>query len=107
MASVTLARIDENLRAAGVSRGVFAIICGLKHSTLSAAYQSVVNLGGPREDELLTVSHRLLDLSTSLEPFALPSNADMVRVLVEKLQDGRLTKDEIREKVSSLFEVTQ
>ena len=69
MASVTLARIDENVRTAGLSRGNFALICGLKPSTLSAAYNSVVNLGGPREAELLTVSYRLVELREACKPF--------------------------------------
>lgn len=107
MASVTLARIDENVRAAGISRAAFAIVCGVKPSTLSAAYNSIVNLSGPREAELLTASYRLVELRAACEPFALPSNANMVRVLVEKIQDGRLTPEKIREIVSSLFEVQQ
>ena len=107
MASVTLARIDENLRAAGLSRATFALVCGLKPSTLSAAYNSIVNLGGPREAEMLTLSHLLLSARTACEPFALPGDANMVRVLVNRLQDGTLTTEKIREMVSSLFEVTQ
>jgi len=107
MASVTLARIDENVRAAGISRAAFAIVCGVKPSTLSAAYNSIVNLGGPREAELLTASYRLVELRSACEPFALPSNANMVRVLVNRLQDGTLSVEAIREMVSSLFEVTQ
>jgi hypothetical protein len=104
MASVTLARIDENLRAAGISRAAFATICDLKASTLSAAFQSIVNLGGAREAEMLTVSYRLAELRTACEPFTLPPNANMVRVLVNRLQDGTLTQEKIRAAVSSLFE---
>ena len=104
MVSVTLARIDENVRAAGISRAAFAIVCGVKPSTLSAAYNSIVNLGGPREAELLTASYRLVELRAACEPFALPPNANMVRVLVERLQDGTLTTERIRQMVSSLFE---
>ncbi len=104
MASVTLARIDENVRAAGISRAAFAIVGEVKPSTLSAAYNGIINLGGPREAELLTASYRLVELRTALEPFALPSNASVVKVLVEKLQDGTLTTERIRQMVSSLFE---
>jgi len=104
MASVTLARIDENLRAARVSRATFAVVVRVKPSTLSAAYNSIINLGGPREAELLTASYRLVELRAACEPFALPPNANMVRVLVEKIQDGRLSAEEIREVVSRLFE---
>jgi len=104
MASVTLARIDENLRAAGVSRAVFSTVCGVKPSTLSAAYNSVINLGGPREAELLTASHRILDLSIALRPFEIPKDASAVTVLVNRLMDGTLTAEKIRETVSSLFE---
>ncbi len=104
MASVTLARIDENVRAAGLSRAAFAIVCGVKPSTLSAAYNSIVNLGGPREAELLTVSYRLVELRTACEPFTLPPNTNMVRVLVQRLQGGTLTTERIRQMVSSLFE---
>jgi hypothetical protein len=107
MASVILARIDENLRAAGLSRATFALVCGLKPSTLSAAYNSVVNLGGPREAELLTVSYRLVELREACKPFALPSDAGMVRQLVGRVLDGEVTAEKIREIVSSLFEVTQ
>src|SRR6266481_9868648 len=104
MTSTTLARIDENVRAAGISRAAFAIVCGVKPSTLSAAYNSIVNLGGPREAELLTASYRLVELHAACAPFSLPSNASMLRVLLEKIQDGRLSAEEIRRMVSSLFE---
>src|SRR5260370_10516817 len=104
MASVTLGRIDENVRAAGLSRAAFAIVCGVKPSTLSAAYNSIVNLGGPREAELLTVSYRLVELRTACEPFTLPPNTNMVRVLVQRLQGGTLTTERIRQMVSRLFE---
>jgi hypothetical protein len=104
MASITLARIDENLRAAGLSRAAFAAVCGLKPSTLSAAYNSIVNLGGPREAEMLSLSHLLLSARTACEPFALPADANMVRVLVNRLMDGTLAVEKIRETVSSLFE---
>ncbi len=103
MASVTLARIDENVRTAGLSRGNFALICGLKPSTLSAAYNSIVNLGGPREAELLTISFRLVELREACKPFALPSDANMVRQLVERV-GGAVTMEQIRETISSLFE---
>src|SRR5258708_34866113 len=104
MASVTLAKVDENVRAAGLSRANFALVLGLKPSTLAAAFNSIMNLGGPREAELLTVSFRLAALRDACLPFALPSDAGMVRVLVEKLQDGTLTVEMIREKISSLFQ---
>jgi hypothetical protein len=102
--SVTLARTDENLRAAGCSRAVLATVCGMKASTLSAAYAGTVSLGGPREAELLTVSHRLLDLRTALSPLEPPRNAAQLKILVDRLQDGVLTTEQIREAVSRLFE---
>jgi hypothetical protein len=80
------------------------MVVGVKPSTLSAAYNGIMNLGGPREAQLLTASFRLAELRTACEPFALPSNAGMVRVLVNRLQDGTLTAEKIREIVSSLFE---
>src|SRR6266403_586418 len=104
MVSVTLARIDENVRAAGISRAAFAIVCGVKPSTLSAAYNSIVNLGGPREAELLTASFRLVELREACKPFPLPSEAGMVRQLVGRVLDGEVTTEKIREIVSSLFE---
>src|SRR6266513_1084833 len=100
MVSVALARIDENVKAAGISRAAFAIVCGVKPTTLSAAFNSIINLGGPREAELLTASYRLVEIHAACQPFALPPNANMVRVLVEKLQDGTLTTERIRQMVS-------
>jgi hypothetical protein len=105
MISVTLARIDENLLAARVSRGMFATVCGLKPSTLSAAFNGVVNLGGPREAELLTTSFRLVELRAASEPFSLPPNAGAVKILVQRLQDGTLSVETIRAAVAALFGV--
>src|SRR5437899_399339 len=99
MASVTLARIDENVRTAGLSRANFALVCGVKPSTLSAAYNSIVNLGGRREAELLTVSFRLVELREACKPFALPSDASMVGQLVERVMSGEVTMEQIRETV--------
>lgn len=104
MTSTTLNRVSENLIAAGCSRAILATVCGLKPSTLSAAYNGTVNLGGTREAELLTASHRLLDLRTALSPLEMPKDANQLRVLVNRLQDGTLIVDEIREMVARLFE---
>ncbi len=104
MASTILNRVSENLIAAGVSRAIFAVICNLKPPTLSAAYNGTVFLGGPREVELLTVSHRVLELSNALRPeFEVPKNAVHVKVLVDKLTDGTLRVEKIREAVSVVF----
>jgi hypothetical protein len=103
MVSTVLNRVAENLRAAGCSRGILATICGLKPSTLSAAYTGVVNLGH-READLLTVSHRILDAANALRPLPLPSDAASVGVLVNRLTDGTLTTDVIRETVAILFQ---
>ncbi len=104
MASTILNRVAEYLRAAGCSRAILATVCGLKASTLSAAYTGVVVLGGPRESELLTASHRILDAANALHPLPLPEDAASVAVLVSKLTDGTLTAEKIRETVSILFE---
>ena len=104
MASTTLNRIAENLNAARCSRGVLAAVVGMKASTLSAAYTGIVNLGGVREAELLTASHRILDAANALRPLPLPSDAASVAVLVNRLTDGTLTTDQIRETVQVLFE---
>jgi len=106
MASTILNRVSENLRAAGCSRGVLAAVCGLKASTLSSAYTGVVVLGH-REAELLTASHRILDAATALKPLPLPDDAESVAVLVNRLTDGTLTTERIRQVVSELFEVQQ
>jgi hypothetical protein len=103
MASTILNRVSDNLLAAGVSRAVLATVCGVKPPTLAAAYAGTVVLGGHREAELLTVSHRILDAATACKPFDLPRDAASVAVLVNRLRDGTLTIDEICEKVSSLF----
>jgi len=107
MASVTLNRIDENRITAGLSRANLALVCGVKPSTLAAAHNGIVNLGGHREAELLTVSFRLVELREACKPFALPSDANMVRQLVERVMGGEVTMEQIRERISSLFEVTQ
>src|SRR5690348_5112318 len=104
MASVTLSRIDENVRTAGLSRANFALVCGVKPSTLAAAYNNIVNLGGPREAELLTISFRLVELREACTPFALPSDANRLRQLVHRVMDGAMTVNEVRETISSLFE---
>ena len=104
MASTTLNRVSENLIAAGCSRAVLATACGLKPSTLSAAYNGTVNLGGHREAELLTASHRILDAANALRPLSLPSDANSVATLVNRLQDGSLTPERIRQAVQVLFE---
>lgn len=103
MISTLLARADENLRAAGVSRAVLAVVVGMKPSSLSAAFNGVVNLGH-REGEVLTASHRILDAAIGCQPFLLPKDAQAVKVLVTKLADGALTTDQIRERVAFLFE---
>jgi len=63
-----------------------------------------MNLGGPRESQLLTMSFRLVEMREACKPFALPSDANMVRQLVERLMRGELTAEMIRERISSLFE---
>jgi hypothetical protein len=103
MASTILNRVSENLNAAGCSRAILATVCGLKASTLSAAYAGVVNLGH-READLLTASHRILDGANALRPLPLPSDAASVAVLVNRLTDGTLTPEKIRETVQVLFE---
>jgi hypothetical protein len=103
LASITLTKVDQNLRAAGCTRGLFALVCNLKPSTFSAMFSGVVNLGGEREAELLTVSHRLVELREACEPFALPSDADAVRVLVQRFSEGSLTTEMIRAAVATLF----
>jgi len=106
MPSTILNRVAENLNAAGCSRAILATVCGLKPSTLSAAYTGVVNLGH-READLLKASHSVLDAANALRPLPLPSDAASVAVLVNRLSDGTLTTDKIRDMVSNLFEVTQ
>ncbi len=103
MVSTVLNRVADNLRAAGCSRGILATICEIKPSTLSAAYTGVVNLGH-RETELLTASYRILEAAKALEPLPLPADAASVGVLVNRLTDGTLTTDQIREVVQVLFQ---
>jgi hypothetical protein len=103
MASTILNRVAENLNAAGCSRAILATVCGMKPSTLSAAYTGVVNLGH-REAELLTASYRILEAAKALEPLPLPSDAASVGVLVNRLTDGTLATETIRETVQILFQ---
>jgi hypothetical protein len=104
MASTTLNRVAENLHAAKCSRGILATVVGMKASTLSAAYSGIVVLGGPREADLLTISHRILDAANALRPLPLPADAASVAVLVNRLTDGTLTTEKIRETVQVLFQ---
>src|SRR6266481_8653938 len=104
MASVTLNRIDENLRTAELSRANFALVCGVKPTSLQSAFNGLMNLGGPREAELLTVSFRLVELREAVKPFSLPNDTNVVRQFVDRLMSGEVTMEQIREKISSLFE---
>jgi hypothetical protein len=104
MASITLNRVSENLIAAGVSRAVLATICDVKPPTLSAAYKGTASIGSVKEAELLSASHRLLDLRAALQPLSLPEDATALRVLVNRLQDGVLSEETIRAAVQVLFQ---
>jgi hypothetical protein len=103
MVSTTLQRIDENLRAAGCSRALFSMVARVKPPTFGAAFQGLTNLGAEKEAALLTLSYRVREAAEACAPFSLPTNAEKLRVLIDRLMDETLTVEEIKEKVSSLF----
>jgi hypothetical protein len=104
MISTTLARFKENLLAAGVSHATAATLVGLKPSTLSSAFREIMNLGGPKEAELLTTSFRLLELREALKPLGMPESVGDLEHLLDRMKDGSTSPEKIRETISSLYE---
>lgn len=104
MISTTLARFKENLLAADVSHATAATLCGLKPSTLSSAFREITNLGGPKEAQLLTISFRLLELREALKPLGMPESVGDLEFLLDRMKNGSITPERIRETVSGLFE---
>ena len=103
MISISLAKFRENLLAADVSHATAATLCGLKPSTLSSAFREIMNLGGPKEAELLTVSFRLLELREALTPLGMPESVGVLEHLLARMKNGSITPEKIRETVDSLF----
>jgi hypothetical protein len=104
MISTTLARFKENLLAAGFSHATAATLCNLKPSTLSSAFREIMKLESTKEAELLTISFRLLELREALKPLGMPESVGDLKQLLDRIQDGSITPEKIRETVSSLFE---
>jgi hypothetical protein len=104
MISATLARFRENLLAAGVSHATAATLCGLKPSTLSSAFREIMQLESTKEAELLTISFRLLELREALKPLGMPESVGDLEQLLNRMKDGSITPEKVRETVSLIFE---
>lgn len=96
MVSVYLSRARANVEAAGVPLSVLAALCDVRPTSLSSAYREVMRLDGEKEARLFTVSCRLLELKQALDPLELPRQAGSVERMVQQLESGQVTLEEIR-----------
>jgi hypothetical protein len=104
MISTTLARARENLRIANVPHAAAALLVDLRPSTLTSAFREASRLDSRTEARLLTVSARLVELRESFAPFGLPEDSSSLQRLVDRMLDGSLTQERIREVVSNLLQ---
>jgi hypothetical protein len=103
--SIYLSRARANVEAADVPLSVLAALCDVKPTSLSSAYREVMRLDSEKEARLFTVSCRLLELKQALEPLQLPRQAGNVKRMVQQMESGAVTLDEIRAAVGRMVGV--
>lgn len=101
--SISLNRARANITEAGVPLSTLAICCGLRPTSLSSAYRGLMSLDSEKEARLLTISFRLLELKQALMPLQFPTDAGDVVRLLDQLESGRVTLEQIHEMVEKLF----
>ena len=85
-ASVQLMRVKTRLDELDLSYGVFAKACGVSVSTFSTALRGATTLSGPLEAKLAEHSRRLTEFAAVIRPLALPSHADLLKEILEHLE---------------------
>ena len=68
-------RVKARLDALGVSAATLCVLCGVSPSQFSNALRGIKPLDGQAEFRLATMSLRLTELSESVAPLKLPSDA--------------------------------
>jgi hypothetical protein len=98
MVSTTLARVQQNLKAANVSENVFAKLLGAPVSTVTASFRGTHYAGAEEEARWLSLSVRIAALVEAAKPFECPRGS--VEVLTALLES---TPEKVRESVSAIF----
>jgi len=102
MASLTLERAKRNMVDCGIPVTVLAQVGGVRPTTLSSVFRGVMALHSETEARLLTISCRIAELHQAISPLRLPDGRDDVRRLVEQLESGAVTLEEIRTAVARM-----
>jgi len=102
MASLTLERAKQNVIGCAVPLATLAQVAGLRPTSLSSVYRGVMLLPSETEARLFTISCRIAELHQALLPLRLPDGADDLRRLVEHLESGGTSLEEIRDAVTKM-----
>jgi hypothetical protein len=97
--SPTLKKTKENLRAAGVSLRSFSKISGMPLSTLSDIFNGKFGLRPEKEEKLLALSIRALEMTEGLRPLTFLSGTKPLAALI--LSDK--SPEEVRQLVNHIF----
>jgi hypothetical protein len=103
MASITLNRAKQVMTDCGMPMAVLAQVCGVRPSSISSVFRGVMTLDLKTEARLLSVACRISELKGALEPVRLPDEWESVAKMVEGLEIGRVSLDEIRAAVSRML----
>jgi hypothetical protein len=101
--STQLMRVKARLDELDLSSGVFAKACGISASTLSTALRGGTTLSGPLEAKLAEHSLRLVEVAAAIRPLALPSHADMLKEILEHVQQHPDSIAELGAAVRNVF----
>ncbi len=103
MISTTLARVQSNLNAAGLSASVFAKIAGVPASSLTESFRGARYAGAQEEARWLTLSVRCLELINALRPLTMEKGAwEPLQMLLEVNKQPQ----EVRRAIGAVFEET-
>jgi hypothetical protein len=104
MASLTLEKFRATCQSAGVPMSSAGTILGIKPTSLSSVMRDVMRLSPDTEARLLTVACRLSELRDALFPFPLPDSPEVLKILVDGVESGRVSLEGISEFVSKLLD---